>query len=334
MLGLKRTVTALTLALTLVACSTSQGDGGPPPKGGPPAGTPGGTLVAAGTGFFHTFDLNSGTEWSERMRYSAPWSTEVVHQPGHELLVATTSGANPVIVQRYDLDTFGLKGADEWPDSTGILSVYSVASTHDGAYLAIIMEAFGEPFLEVIEAATGAIAFTGFEGMLASNIVWGADDRLYVTLDFSYENEPSKWGQIVAFPLANLVAATGGKLEGYALATFTRAEWHHGVSGLALSPDGDQLLFQRSSDLWVLDLEPDAEPHQLTTGPSSNHGGVFSPNGTHIAFASGSSIGLQETYVIPNHRQAPLFIDHGQGVGDEYLLEDNTMVDFMLAWLP
>lgn len=334
MLGLRRTVTALTLALTLAACSTSQGDGGPPPRGGPPAGTPGGTLVAAGTGYFHTFDLNSGTEWSQRLSYSAPWSTEVVHQPANELLVANTSGSNPVIVQRYDLGTFGLKGADEWPDSTGILSVYSLASTHDGEHLAIIMEAFGEPFLEVIDTATGTILFTGFEGMLESNVVWGADDRLYVALDLGFMNDPARWGEIVAFPLANLTTAAGGNVEGYVLASFTRAEWDDGVNGLALSPDGEELVFQRASDLWVLDLEAGSDAHQLTTGPSNNHGGVFSPNGTHIAFASGGSLGLQETYVIPNHRQAPLFIDHGQGAGDEYLLEDSTLVDFMLAWLP
>jgi len=335
---LRRTITpwtwALSVLLTLAACSSPQGDGGPPPRGGPPAGTPPGTLVAVGTGYVHTFDVSSGTQWSERLSYSAPWSTETVHQPGNELLIANTSGSNPVIVAVYDLATFGLKHSFEWPDSTSMTSLYALGASHDGAHLAITMSALGDPFLEVIEVATGDIVFTGFSDAVVSNLVWDADDKLYVALDLGFEGDTARWGAIVAFPLANLAAATGGSVQGFELAAFTRAEWDDGVSGLALSADGSQLLFERAGDLWVIDIGPGAEPHQLTTGPTSNHGGVFSPTGSHIAFATGGGLGLDETYIIPNHRQAPLFIDHGQGAGDQYLLEAETLVDYMAAWLP
>lgn len=61
---------------------------------------------------------------------------------------------------------------------------------------------------------------------------------------------------------------------------------------------------------------------------------ALSPDGQRIALVAGSHLGLRETYVIPNHRGDPLFLDHRQGAGTEYLLEAKTMVDGILAWLP
>ncbi|HLU82813.1 MAG TPA: hypothetical protein VKZ43_05380 [Trueperaceae bacterium] len=327
-------ISAFALTLVLAACSTPQGDGGPPPRGGSPAGTPHGLLVAAGTGYIHTFTLLTGTEWSERLSYAAPWSTVAVIDSRNELLIANTSGAEPVSVEVYDIDTFGLKGAFEWPDSTSMTTLYALAATRGGDYLAITMSALGPGFLEIIETATGSIVYTGLDIAAGSNFVWTPDDDLIVAVNLSYEDNPDRWGAIVSFPLANLLASTDGAVEGTLLATFTRAEWDVGVNGLALSADGSELVFERASDLWVMDLVPDAPQHQLTTGPTNNHGAVFSPSGTHIAFASGGRYGLDETYVIPNHRTAPLFIDYLQDAGNEFLLEADTLVDYSLAWLP
>lgn len=290
--------------------------------------------MAAGTGYIHTFDMDNGTAWSERLSYSAPWSTVTVVDARRELLIANTSGSQPVIVEAYDLGTFGLKGAFEWPESTSMTTLHALASTRDGAYLAITMEPLTDPFLEVIERETGAIVYTGLDIATGANFVWTPDDALIVAADLSYEEDVNRWGAIISFPLANLLASTDGSVAGTILTSFTRAEWDYGVDGLALSPDGTELVFERASDLWVMDVEPNATVHQLTTGPTSNHGAVFSPGGTHIAFASGGRYGLDETYVIPNHRQAPLFIDYGQDAGDQYLLEADTLVDYSLAWLP
>ena len=166
-------------------------------------------------------------------------------------------------------------------------------------------------------------------------MAWTPDDQLVVPIALSHENDPARWGAIAAFPLANLKASTNGDVDGVLLTTFTRAQWDtFGVDGVAISPDGSEMVFERAGDLWVADVEPGAAPHQLTTGPSANRGARFSPDGTHLAFASGSSLGLDETYVIPNHRDDPLFIDHSQGAGDEFLLQADTLVDFVLSWLP
>ena len=330
-----RTLLATLAALVLVACSTPNAGEGLPPPGGPPDGAPPGLLVAAGTSFIHTYALPSGESWSNRLTYSAPWSTVTVNDDRRELLIATTSGAEPVVVKTYDLDTFGLKDTFEWPDSTMITTLHSLAATRDGAYLAVVMEPLVNPFLEVIERSTGRVVYSGLQVVTGATMAWTPDDRLVVAIDLSAEGDHGRWGAIAALPLANLEASTDGNVSGVLLTTFTRVEWDvYGIDGLAISPDGTEMVFERAGDLWVADVEPGAVPHQLTTGPSANRGARFSPDGTHLAFASGSNVGLDETYVIPNHRGAPLFIDHSQRAGDEYLLEADTLVDFVLSWLP
>ncbi len=329
----RRLIVATAFSATLAACSAPDGNGQNPPGGGPPAGTPGGMIVAGGTGYIHAFDTSSGTEWQERLSYSAPWSTVTTIPMKRELLIANTSGANPVVVEVYDLGNFGLKRAFEWPDSTSMTSLHDFAATQDGAYLGITMGALGDPFFEVIEVATGEIVYTGLDVIVGSNFVWTADADLIAVADLSYLNDPDRWGAIVRVPLQSMLDSTDGNVDGYLLQTFTRAEFDY-LGYLALSPDDSELVYTRAGDLWVIEVYEDSEPHQLTTGPVGFHGAVFSPNGTHIAVAAGGRLGLDETYVIPLHRGPPLFIDHGQGVGNEYLLEENTLVDWMLAWLP
>lgn len=327
----------LTMVATalLAACSTPGEGGNPPPRGNPPTGAPPGLLVAAGTSFIHTYSLPNGDAWSERLRYSAPWSTVTVVDSSRELIIASTSGAEPVVVEVHDLDTFGLKEAFEWPDSTDITSVHALAATRDGKYLAIVMEPLLNSFLEVVERSTGRVAYNGLSVAIGAAMAWTPDDRLVVAIDLSYQNDPNRWGAIGAFALADLEASTDGNVEGELLTTFTRAEWDtFGIDGVAISPDGTEMVFERAGDLWVADVQPGAVPHQLTTGPSRNRGARFSPDATHLAFASGGAYGLDETYIIPNHRGDPLFIDHSQDAGNEYLLEANTLVDDMLSWLP
>lgn len=332
----KLRVLAVGLAALLLAACSGPGNGANPPGGGPPDGAPRGLLVAAGTGYIHTYDLDGGNAWSQRRRYSAPWSTVSVVAADNELLIASTSGAEPVAVEVFDIATFGLKETITWPNSTAISNVHSLAATRDGEYLALVMDTLGlNPFLEIIERQTGDVVYTGLQVATLEGMAWTADDRLVVPVDLSQDNNEDHWGSIVMFALADFAASTDGNVDGTIVTTFTQTEWDlYGPGGLALSPDDSELVFERVGDLWVVDLEPGATPHQLTTGPPANYGAVFSPTGSHLAFASGGSLGLDETYIIPNHREAPLFIDHGQRAGDQYLLEANTMVDFSLAWLP
>ena len=329
----RRFIIAAAFSVALAACSGPDGNGQNPPGGGPPPGTPGGMIVAGGTGFIHTFNTDSGTEWQKRLSYSAPWSTVTTIPANRELLIANTSGAEPVVVEVYDLDTFGFKRSFEWPNSTSMTTLHDFAATQDGAYLAITMEALSDPFFEVIEVATGEIVYTGLDTLVGSNFVWTADNDLIGVASLSYMNDPSVWGAIVRIPLQNMLDSEDGNVDGFLIHTFTRAEFDY-LGYLALSPDDSELVYTRAGDLWVIEVYEESEPHQLTTGPVGIHGAVFSPNGTHIAVAAGGSYGLDETYVIPLHRGPPLFIDHGQGAGNEYLLEDNTLVDWMLAWLP
>ena len=319
------------LLLLLAACSSGVGGpGGPKP---PPPGSAG-RLIAYGTSYIHTFDLRAGEEWTERLSYSAPWSTVTVAPATHEVLIANTSGSEPVTIEVFDSTTFGLDEAFEWPNSTSISDVYVLAATHDGRYLALVMdEIMSDPFLEILDRQTGTIVYLGASLVAGSKMAWTADDELVMAADLAYLGDPETWGALVSFPLQTFLDSTNGDISGTVLTYFTRAEWGDGVSGLALSPDASELDFQRGSDLWVMDAQPGAEPHQLTTGPSSLHNAVFSPDGQFLAVAAGGTYGLDETYIIPNHRQAPIYLEHGQG-GDEYLLEPNTLVDGMLLWQP
>src|SRR5699024_1258416 len=67
---------------------------------------PAGLLIAAGTGYIHTYDLETDSSWQRRLSYSGPWSTVALIEDDRELLIANTSGAEPVIVTSYDVDTF------------------------------------------------------------------------------------------------------------------------------------------------------------------------------------------------------------------------------------
>lgn len=357
-------LTGVLASLALVACSTP-GDGSGPdattagdviPDDPPPttdddaestttestttashaaADTAGGQLVAIGAGYILTHDLGDGSSWQQRLRYSAPWSTVTVVEEERELLIAKTSGAEPVVVTTYDLETFGRGEAFEWPDSTMVSSLHSLAATTDGDVLALVMEPLSNPYLEIVERSTGRIIYTGLEIATGATMTWTADDQLVVPIDLSYENDSERWGAIAAFPLEAFESATDADVDGHLITTFTRAEWAtSGVADLALSPDDSELVFELAGDLWVVPLEQGSAPHQLTTGPTYLSGAAFAPDGDHLAHVSGGIRGLRATYVIDNHRSTPLFLDEGQGAGAEFLLESQTLVESVVAWLP
>lgn len=327
----------LAASLMLVSCSTSDDQPQPQPstEDGPPADGLSGVLVAAGTGYILTYDLDSGSSWQQRLSYSAPWSTVTIVEQDRELLIANTSGSEPVVVTSYDLDTFGRNGAFEWPDSTYITTLHSLAATTDGDYLALVMEPLQNPYLEIVERSSGRVIYTGLNIATGATMAWTTDDRLVVPIDLSHEDNSDRSGAIAAFSLTEFEAATDESVDGDLITTFTRAEWDRtGVGGLALSADDSELVFDRAGDLWVVDLEPGSIPHQLTTGPARNSGAVYSPDGSHLALVSNGGLGLRETYAIDNLRGDPLFLDDGQDAGAEFLLERRTLVDNMVGWLP
>jgi hypothetical protein len=117
------------------------------------------------------------------------------------------------------------------------------------------------------------------------------------------------------------------------LVGFEQAQWDS-VHGYSLSHDGQQLVYARSGDLWIKDLTTDNAPHQLTTGPVAVGGPAFSPDDSAIAFAELHRYGLESTFVIPNHRTAPILIDSAVTAGSHYLVDEGNLVEEMLVWLP
>lgn len=335
----RRLFAATVGVLALVtACSTS----GNAPEVVPASDTstpvgdgPSGLLIAEGNGYLHTYDLAGSDGWQKRLSYSAPWSTVAFVEQDREVLIANTSGADPVVVTSYAVDTFSQTDAFEWPDSTHISTLHAMAATTDGDHLALVMEPLREPYLEVVDRSTGEVVYTGLDITTGEAIDWTSDERLVVPIDLSYEENPDRWGAIAAFSLTDLEAATGADVDGQLITTFTRAEWDgKGVEDLTLAPDDSELVYALAGDLWAVDLEPGSTPRQLTTGAPSNFGPAYSPDGSHLALASASNYALRETFIIDNHRGDPVHLDAGQQDGTEFLLEDGTLVEAMVAWVP
>lgn len=344
-LGYSRYLRNLTLAVSLLALAACGGSPVPPgitPPPSNPTPPPGGdgyrgTLIAEGTGNIHTLDLGTRNPAD-----SDPWvsrDTATVYEEAavvlsqNEILIAGDSFGSLMTVEVKDLTTFGLKESFEWSDDESVGRVNALAASRDGRHLAALLEGLGRPYLEVLSRDDKTVVYSGLDIVSDDTLAWTPNDELVLALDLSAEGNPERWGAIGAIPLERFYAADE-RITIDLYATFTRAEWDAGVGDIALSSDGSQLAYTRGSDLWVMDFVQNATPHQLTTGPIYHGGAQFSPDGTAIAFAAGGRYGLKETYIIPNHRNEPLFIDVGQNAGDEYLIGVDTLVDSVLAWAP
>ena len=326
----RTTIVTLLALLVPTACGGSDSDGDPDPPGGGDGYT--GTLVAEGTGSVHTLDLGSSDPWVARDN-AGVYDAVAVVLPQNEVLTATDSYGSPLVVEVKDLTTFGVKENFEWPYDEEVGRVHALAVSGDGAHLAALLEKLGPQYLEVMNRDDGTVVYSGLDLISDTTLTWTSNDELVFALALSHEEDPDRWGAIGAVPLDRLYDATDElMIDLYAI--FTRAEWEAGVREIAISSDGSQLLYTRGGDLWVVDFVPGATPHQLTTGPIYDGGAQFSPDGESIAFAAGDRDFSTETYVIPNHRDEPLFIDHGQDAGDEYLTGEDTLIDRMLAWAP
>ncbi len=335
-----KTLAFIVILVVLAACGGSPLPPGtnPPPGNTPPpiGGGYSGTLVAEGTGYAHTLDLGTRapTErdpWVQRDGVSVYEAAAVVLSQ-NELLIANDSFGSLMTVEVKDLTTFGLKENFEWSDDESVGRVNALAASRDGRHLAALLEGLGSQYLEVLDREDRTVVYSGLNIVADDTMTWTPNDELVLALNLSAEGNPERWGAIGAIPLERFQAATDDRITIDLYATFTRAEWELSIGDVAVSADGSQLLYTRGGDLWVMDFVQGATPHQLTTGPVYKGGAQFSPDTSAIAFVAGSR--LQETYIIPNHRSEPLFIDYAQGAGNEYLIGVDTLVDAMLAWVP
>jgi WD40-like Beta Propeller Repeat len=285
---------SLLLVLTLTACGGSDSDSGSDDDGDPggdgDTGEYSGTLIASGTGAVHTLDLGSRDPgdldaWVARDDESVYEAASVVLAE-NELLVAGDSFGSPLVVEAIDLTTFGVKETFEWRPDDDVGRVNALAASSDGRYLAAYLEALGPQFLEVFDRDEGAIVYTGLDLVWGERLTWTPGDELVFMLNLSHEDNPDRWGAIAAIPLDRLDDVTDELMIDLHV-IFTRAEWEAGVSDVAISPDGSQVVYTRGGELWVADFEPGATPHQLTTGPIYDGGAQFSPDGAAIAFAAG-----------------------------------------------
>jgi hypothetical protein len=297
-----------------------------------------GTLIGEGTSYGLTLDLNTldptkRDQWVKRDGISV-YEAAAVALSTNEILIASDTFGSLMTVEVKDLDTFGLKESFEWSDDESVGRVNGLGVSQDGRYLAALVEGLGSPYLEVLDRESRRVVYSGLDIVADDTLTWTPNNELVLALNLSSEGNPERWGAIGVIPLERFLNATNANIEIDLYATFTRAEWELNVRDVAVSQDGSELLYTRGPDLWVMDFEVGATAHQLTTGPVYKAGAQFSPDGTAIVFIAGNRDFQTETYIIPNHRGEPLFIDAGQKAGDEYLIAEDTLVDNVLAWKP
>ena len=305
------------------------GDPNPPPGGTNPFT---GRIVAEGTAKVHTIDLGASGEWTVRLD-SSVYEVIAVHEPENELFTANATFGSPLTVRTHDLDNFALTDTFLWPDSEerDYGRVHSLAVSTDGSHFAAVISGVGDAFLEIVNRETKEVRFSGFLGMASSDLYWLSDDLLVMT---AHTPDPANnlSGAIVAVSLDEL-ASGSGTVNMTLLVRFNEDEWAISTpADFSFSHDRSQIAYAYNSDIWVKNLEDDSPPRQLTTGPTGLVGPVFSPDGSHLALVEYQFHSLRHSFVIPNHRADPVFIDGTSAGTEAWLLEARTLVDTMLLW--
>lgn len=283
-----------------------------------------GTLWAGGNGDVWRYALgNPQQEWESRGDFGATFTVDPVR---HELIQMGGPVLDPTRVEVRDLDTHQLKEEFTW--ATDAWDAQGLEISPDGQTLAAIMSySSSDTWVEVLDRSTRAVTYIGLDEYV-DDIEFTDDGDLLFVVDWTdVEGTPP-------FPAA-IGLVTKDQLDApietfQTVLTFNAAQ---GVPGsLAVSHD-NQLLFSRAGALWVTTATVDApSPHQLTTGPENHVGGVFSPDGTQIAFVLPSiAAAFQRQYVIPNHRSTPLYIS--TDAGTEYQIGSDNLVTGMTAWV-
>lgn len=317
----------------LVSCGGAAGNGGDDGGGGGGGGGTGltGTLIGNGNSSIFTFDLQNSNEWLRRLRNTV-YDRVALNLPSNELYVASLNMQDPMKVEVYNLDTFGLTAEWLWPDTVDLDRVHGLAVTPDARHAAALISGMGDTFLEVINIQTGDIVMTEFYEVASTDMRWISNTELMFAMNLQ-DTPIDAYGGIVTMDLAQPMSGSGTDMQISMLVGFNEAQWGS-VSDYSLSGDGQQLLFSRSSELWIKDLASDAPPHQLTTGPAILTGAAFSPDDSMIMFVEWHRYGSEKTFVIPNHRAAPILIDSSVPQGREYMIDDSNLVEDILVWLP
>lgn len=334
---MKRKLGILTmlLALVLSGCGAGApggadpGDPPPPPSGSEPFT---GRLVADGTSIIHTMDLPGGT-WTRRLN-SSVYNAEALHLPGRELFIGGVSLGSDLTVAIHDLDNFAIKSVFVWPNSAGqdVARIEGLAISRDGKYAAAMLRGSGPDFLEIIDIAERQIVHSQqLTPASLTDLQWLDGNRLVIVLDLQPAT-PELAGAIAAVSLDELIAG-GDTIEIDLLVSFNEEQWALAKPhSMTFSHDLTQIAYSYQGDIWAGEIGE--APHQLTYGPTTLTGPAFSPDGDDIAFVEHHSYAPNPTFVMPNHRGSPLFVDGNGSDTDAVLLEDSTLVDRMLVWLP
>jgi hypothetical protein len=284
-----------------------------------------GTLWAGGNGDVWRYALGSApTDWESRGDFGETFTVDPVRR---ELIQLGGPVLDPSRVEVRDLDTHQLKEEFTWV--TDAWDAEGLEVSPDGQTLAAIMSyTSGDTWVEVLRRGDRSVVDIGLD-QYVTDLEFTPNGDLLIVVDWS-DAEGAPLYAAIGLVLQDQLSAPITTFK--TVQTFTAAQ---GVPGsLAVSND-NQLLFSRAGALWVTTaVEDGPPPHQLTTGPENHLGGVFSPDGSRIAFVLPSiAAQFQRQYVIPNHRGTPLYIAPGDTTADQYMIGQDNLVTSMVAWL-
>src|SRR5690625_2665875 len=231
--GLFKKLALLGALLFLFGCSQAGGADGVQP----PADTPAGLLVAAGTNYVHTYDLRAGGLWQHRFEYDAASAAVAVDEPRRELIQAYTAGSEFVTVTVYDVDTFAVKRTFEIHTGDNASSVRAVAVSRDGRYMALNLPEFSQPQVVLWDLEADAEVYRGLRNVQRASFVFTPNGELVVPLQALGDNPPA----LVAFRITDLVTSTDGNVSGTPVVTSTAEEGGSGSSTPAVSGDRSTL---------------------------------------------------------------------------------------------
>lgn len=299
-----------------------------------------------GWGTLRSLDLNApSSDWEELPATSnSAFDIDTVVPAENVLINAYDFQGDPAEIEVRELDTGDVIETFEWPQE-GYEEIRFLEASEDGNLIAGVSTSQDGSiqWVDVMRRSDQTHIGNGlynFDGVI-TGLAWTPDGDLVVSLDFSSAENPEEWGGIGVIPADSVDSGTDWEEDDpywEALLGYVAFSQDEGVPHyLAASSDGSEAAFSLAGDVWVMDLEPGATPHQITTNPDEEHphvGPQFSPDGTLIAFVeiAPTVSGFDEQYVVPNHRSDPILI--GDGEGSQFLLREETRIGRLEAWAP